>query len=74
MARKLSARQKRLLDGWLLTHKGSVNFAFNLETSATFPIELLEALQRINDYETLHWDINRYISDKAAEERRNSRW
>lgn len=65
--RKLTAGQKQILDDWFKVFGHTCGIFFTLETNEFFTEELLAKLEKINDYETLHWDINRYISDKAAE-------
>lgn len=56
MARKLTKKQKALLDK-------------QVETKDLFDVlevdGLIEELEKINDYETLIHDANRYLTDKS---------
>lgn len=61
--------QKKLLDEWLLFAKRNNTFiliGYNIEFNESFPDDLLAALEKINDYETIVQDINRYINDQIA--------
>ncbi len=59
MARKLTKAQKDILD--------KINYeALDFDD---LPNEVCVALLRLNDYETLWSDVNRYLWDKATEAR-----
>jgi len=68
--RKLTIRQKGLLDKWYKENKNKTNMTcfFDLEKCKAFSLELLEKLEEINDTEILYQEINRYIADKVMKE------
>lgn len=68
--RKLTIRQKKLLDKWYEENKNkpSMTCFFDLERCEAFSLELLEKLEKINNTEILYQEINRYIGDKIMNE------
>lgn len=66
--RTLTQKQKKLLDVWYEKNKNYIQTginSFNWEDCKYFPIELYDALEKINNSEILSQEINRYISDKG---------
>jgi len=62
--RVLNKKQKKMIDKWFdenWTGAGSIGSAEDL------PLDLYEELERINDHETIHQNLTRYINDKACE-------
>lgn len=62
--RQLTKLQKSKINRWLIEYK-----AFNkpLYTVEDLDIEHWQELERINDTEILHQEVNRYISDRNIE-------
>jgi len=65
-ARQLTTGQKRFIDKVMETHKGVWGQRDLSKTE-------LAQLEKMNDYETLYQDIERYISDQVAEGK-NDKW
>lgn len=63
--RGLTKQQKKLLTEWANTNKDKLSFAFDLQDDS-FPYELFQRLEQINDYETIVQDINRFVRDLAV--------
>ena len=62
--RTLNAKQKKLIDEWFnqnWTGQGSIYCNEQMSDSLT------EQLVRLNDYETIWQDIDRYLNDKVCE-------
>ena len=65
--RELNKKQKRLLDQWYNKNKKDLRYGirfFQIHRCDTFPLELLEELEKIHDFETIVQEINNYISEK----------
>lgn len=65
MARKLNAKQVKLLDSYRVKYAFAGSY---LRDFLDLTQEHLAELVALNDYETVYQDINRYITDKAIEE------
>jgi len=64
--RRLNKKQKKMLDEWYEEHGDLPGLGiFSLEKCDEFTYRFLEELRAVNDFETLHWHINGYISDLA---------
>jgi len=63
--RGLTKRQKRILREWFNEHKDEVGLFFKIEDCDNF--DLLEELEKINDFEGIVHAINSYLSDLAME-------
>ncbi len=61
----LTKKQKRILREWFNEHKDEVGLFFKIEDCDNF--DLLEELQKINDFEGIVHAINSYLSDLAME-------
>lgn len=66
--RGLTVKQKRLLDKWYAICGKDQGLGFSVEDCPDFAPEFLEELVEMNDFETIHAEINRYITDKVAED------
>ena len=72
--RKLNAKQKKLLDEWfddvrdMESSHYLLTIKFDLSQCDEFTFDLMEELEKINDFETLNSAINNYISDKVSAE------
>ena len=64
--RQLSVKQKKMLREWFAENKDKVTFAFDIQYDC-FPSVLYEKIVAVNDYETIVQDINRFLTDMAAE-------
>lgn len=65
--RKLNAKQKKLLDIWYEKNKEAIEIGrlfFDLGDCELFTDEFYEDLEKINDFEILYQEINRYIQEK----------
>lgn len=65
--RKLSKKQKLYIES-------NVKWKKNGATFNQLDSDDLEALERMNDYETLHQDADRYYMDLMWEHNRKKRW
>lgn len=66
--RSLTKKQKQILDEWYEKNKKDIQVGiafFDVLKCDLLSYDLLKQLEKINDYETIIWDINRYISDKG---------
>ena len=64
MARKLTKKQQTILINW--NEKEKIGHTF-VDLQDEYP-EVYEKLERINDYETLWQDANRFIFDMILKE------
>lgn len=64
----LNDKQKDLLRKFYRANKQHVGIAFDMYDCNRFSRELHSKLIEMNDYETLWQDINRFLSDLAAED------
>lgn len=62
--RQLTARQKKLLDGWFISYAKE---GHELRTYEDLYNLDWKTLERINDTEILWSEVNRYLSDKIME-------
>jgi len=65
--RELNEKQKKLLDDWLIENDDKVGIFFDLAKCDSFSLALLEKVEAINNFETIHSQINNYISEKVSE-------
>ena len=66
--RSLTKKQKNILDEWYEKNKKELQIGiafFDLHKCDLFGFELLTELEKINDFETISDEINRYVSDKG---------
>ena len=63
--RRLSRKQLRVIDKWIEDNKDEVHIGFNIQYCDKF--DIYDKLKELNDFEILHQEINRYISDKALD-------
>jgi hypothetical protein len=66
--RVLNKRQKRLIDKWFETIRGTDFRAAGDPVANLMPLALLNKLEAINDHETIYQNINRYVMDKIMEQ------
>jgi len=72
MARHLLKRQMKILDTWT---KDNANNGPNFFDTDALPLDTWEQLISINDFETIHHAIDRYLHDKYFEiEREKDPW
>ena len=64
--RQLSVKQKKMLREWFANNKDKVTLAFNIQYD-DFPSDLYEQIAAVNDHETIVQNINRFLTDMAAE-------
>jgi len=65
--RRLNAKQKKLLDIWYEKNKKDIEAGiafFDLSTCDLFSVDFLNELEKLNDFETIHQEINNYIQEK----------
>lgn len=62
--RKLNRKQEKLLREWFNDNWGGVEHRL---TVADVPQKLYDELERINDHETIHQNISRFIEDMIME-------
>jgi len=65
--RKLTIRQKKLLDEWYEENKNKPSMTHFFDMGIN--VELLEKLEEINNTEILYQEINRYMGDKITDGR-----
>ena len=66
--RGLTKKQKQILDEWYEKNKNEIQVGiafFDAYKCNLFSTELMEQLEKINDFETIMQEINRYISEKG---------
>jgi len=64
--RQLNKKQKKMIDKWFdnnWTGPGSISDIHDMS------IDLITAIENINDHETIVHNMNRYINDKAVAKR-----
>jgi hypothetical protein len=64
--RQLNKKQKSLLDNWYDVNGHALLIGFDLQYIDSF--DILDKLESINNFETLHQAINRYINDKISKD------
>ena len=64
--RHLNIKQKKILRDWFSKNKNNIGFSFDVQKN--LPYDIWEKLEKINDYETIYQDINRYIYDLVSED------
>jgi len=65
--RELNKQQKQLLNEWYLENGDKAGIFFDLAKCESFSWELLDKLIKLNDFEIITQEINRYIGDKVSE-------
>ena len=65
--RHLSIKQKKILRDWYSKNKNNIGFSFDVQRD--LPYEIWEQLEKINDFETIYQEINRFIYDLVANTR-----
>jgi hypothetical protein len=69
---RLMSRQQKLLDKWLGTSQGERAISMGHISYDDLPNNLISALERVKDQETLWSDVERYLDDKAMKMRYGS--
>ena len=65
--RKLTVKQKKILDKWIEEVSPSPGLALCDVVEQYLPTKIWKELQRINDTEILYQEVNRYVNDKSME-------
>ena len=66
--RCLTQAQKEILNDWYEQNKENIEVGvahFDLTKCDYFSYELLDLLEKINEFETIVQEVNRYISEKG---------
>ena len=63
--RKLNKKQKKLLKEWFEQNKDKVGVFFD---SKDLPTELYHKVVNLNDHETIHQNMTRFLSDLGSNE------